>query len=453
MTQNHWLFLSVLITSFVGPFMGSSINIAIPAMAAEFILPAEKLSWIVTAFLLGAVSLLLPVGKLADIAGRKRLYRIGLTAVMLTTLGCALAPSVEVLIICRLLQGMSLAMIFGTSLAMLVAAHRPGERGRVIGYSAAASYLGLSLGPVLGGLISHYLGWRPIFFFTAAGLLLSLAAMAKVRGEWYGAKGEKLDYTGSVIYCAASVMTVYGLSASADHPAMKYLLLGGMVLFAVFLWEQRSVPNPLVELQLFQNKLFALSNLAAMIHYSSTFALGFVLSLYLQLIRGFDAATAGLFLLLQPAMMALFSPLAGSLSDRLQPRLVASTGMVMTAVGLAALSQLTADTPTVWIMGNLLFIGIGFAFFSSPNSNAIMGSVGERHYGVAAAIMAVMRLSGQSVSMAVVTLLLSVYTVEAVSPGYLPSLLAGFQTIFAVLALSCTCGVAASLARGPRHKM
>jgi len=335
-------------------------------------------------------------------------------------------------------------------MAILVSSHKPEERGKVIGYSSAAVYIGLSLGPVIGGMITQYFGWRLIFFLTAAGLVLSFAAVSKVSDEWYGDKQEKLDYFGSLLYCAASSMVLYGLSAYAEHPMVKYIFFGGVVLFGIFLLEQSRVSNPLLEMGLFHNTIFTMSNLAAMIHYSSTFALGFLLSLYLQLIRGFDASTAGLFLLLQPSMMALFSPKAGALSDRLQPRFVATSGMAMTAIGLAAFSFLTAVSPIWQIAVNLLFIGIGFAFFSSPNSNAIMGAVEPRQYGVAASVLSVMRLGGQAISMAIVTVLLSVYTVDAMSPEYLPSLLAAFHKIFEVLAVSCVLGVAASLARGKR---
>ena len=450
MTQSKWIFLAVLITSFIGPFMGSSINIAIPSMAKEFQLPVEQLSWVVTAYLLGSASALLPFGKLADIIGRKRLYRIGIVAIIITTIGSGLAPSMDILVLFRLLQGVSLAMIFSTGMAILVSSHKPEERGKVIGYSSAAVYIGLSLGPVIGGMITQYFGWRLIFFLTAAGLVLSFAAVSKVSDEWYGDRQEKLDYVGSFLYCAASSMVLYGLSAYAEHPMVKYIFFGGVVLFGIFLLEQSRVSNPLLEMGLFHNTIFTMSNLAAMIHYSSTFALGFLLSLYLQLIRGFDASTAGLFLLLQPSMMALFSPKAGALSDRLQPRFVATSGMAMTAIGLAAFSFLTAVSPIWQIAVNLLFIGIGFAFFSSPNSNAIMGAVEPRQYGVAASVLSVMRLGGQAISMAIVTVLLSVYTVDAMSPEYLSSLLAAFHKTFEVLAVSCVLGVAASLARGKR---
>ena len=454
MTEEKKIFIAVLITSFMGPFMGSSINIAIPTMAADFGVPAQELSWVVTAYLLGSVALLVPFGRLADIVGRRHLYAVGTLAVAVATFLAGLMQTVPSLIFFRLLQGLALATIFSTGMAMLVASHAPGERGRVIGYSAASTYIGLSLGPVLGGLITQYMGWRLIFFLSAALNLVSGLIALRVRGEWYGERHGGMDIRGCVLYSAASTMILYGISAYASNPVMRYVFFGGILLLLAFVYEQLHSPAPLIDISLFKSTIFAMSNLAALLNYSATFAISFLLSLYLQLIRGFDASTAGLFLLLQPMMMALLSPRAGALSDRHEPRLVASAGMALTTLGIFGFSFLTAATPMIWVGMVFLLIGTGFAFFSSPNSNAIMGAVEPRFYGVASSMLSVMRISGQAMSMAVVTLLLAVYTAStvaaAVTPAYLTELLAAIQSIFRILAVTCAVGVAASLARGRR---
>ena len=450
MTQNRWILFAVLSISFFGPFMASSINIAIPAMGKDFELMPEQLSWVVTAFLVGSAAFLVPFGKLADIVGSKRLFCIGLRFLLAATVAGALSPDAFWLILFRLLQGVSLAMIFSTSMAMLVASHPPAQRGRVIGYSAAATYIGLSLGPVVGGLMTQFLGWRLIFWCMAGGILLSLLAMGTVEGEWYGEPSDRLDYIGSLLYSLSAGLLLYGLSSYGTYPFAGAFLAAGVIFFILFLWEQYKAEYPLINWQLFRSGIFAFSNLAAMIHYSSTFALGFILSLYLQLLRGFDAAFAGLFLLLQPVMMAAFSPLAGSLSDKKQPRLVASSGMAMTALGLAVFLLMDENSSLFLIGGNLLFIGVGFAFFSSPNSNAIMGSVSSREYGIAAAVLSVMRIGGQAISMAIVTVILTTTTASVPEAEYLPSLMQVFHRVFAVFAVLCSLGVFISLARGRR---
>ena len=430
--------------------MGSSINIAIPYMAREFGVPAPDLSWVVTGYLLGSVALLVPFGRLADILGRRYLYVRGTAAVAVTTFAGGLMPDALSLIICRFAQGLALATIFSTGMAMLVASHRPDERGRVIGCSAAATYIGLSLGPVLGGLITQYLDWRWIFFLAGGVDLCSALLASRVQEEWYGNREGGMDWPGTALYILSSVMLLFGLSASSTHLWMRWVLAAGAVLLFVFVWEQRRAAAPIIDITLFHNTLFAMSNLAALLNYSATFAISFLLSLYLQLLRGLEASSAGLFILLQPLIMAILSPIAGHLSDHHEPRIIASLGMALTTLGILGFSFLEADTPWLLVGLNFVCVGIGFALFSSPNSNAIMGAVQPRFYGIASSILALMRLSGQAVSMAVVTFLLTMYSLPAADAGYAESLLAGIQHVFQVLIVSCALGAAVSLLRGRR---
>lgn len=451
MTQARGVLLAVLITSFIGPFMGSAINLAIPAIGEEFGVAAVDLSWIVSSYLLGSVAILLPVGKLADIYGRKKIYLIGVASLLVCTVGAGLTLTVWSLIVWRFLQGMATAMVFSTGMTMIILVHQPNERGKVIGYSAAATYIGLSLGPMLGGMITHYFGWRGIFILTAVVLAIGLQMMMKVKDEWYGARGEAFDYWGSLYYAIAGVGILYGCSKVVDDVFAIYILGVGLCFLGIFIWQQCHTESPLLDLKLFrQNTVFTMSNLAAMINYSATFAIGFSLSLYLQIIRGFDAPAAGMILLIQPCIMALFSPMAGALSDKMEPRIVASIGMALNAIGLMAFAFLGHATP-IWQIG-LIFavIGLGFALFSSPNNNAIMGSVSPRYYGIAASVLAVMRLAGQAMSMAIVTLILSIYASDIIATNYLDNLLRGFCITFAVFAVLCGLGVMASLARGKR---
>lgn len=452
MTQAKLVFLAVLTTSFVGSFMGSAINLAIPAIGNEYGVSAAHLSWIISAYLLGSVAVLLPMGKLADIVGRKKIYCIGTGLLAVFTLIAGMSSSITMLVICRFIQGMATAMIFSTGMAMLISVYEPQKRGRVIGFSASATYIGLSLGPMIGGMITHYIGWRSIFYFIAVVMAVSLAAMLKVKSEWYGAKGEKFDFMGSLCYIIASPAILYGFSAFTGDSRAKFILVGGFLLLGIFLWHQSRTVSPIFDVKLLRrNTVFAMSNLAAMINYSATFAIGFILSLYLQLIRGFDAPSAGLVLLIQPIIMAVLSPKAGALSDKVEPRIVASIGMALNMVGLGIFAFLRADTP-IWLIGlNLVIIGMGFALFSSPNNNAIMGAVEPKFYGVASSILAAMRLIGQAMSMAIVTMLLSSYAQDTLSVDYLVHLLRGFCVAFGVFSVLCGIGVAASLARGRRE--
>lgn len=444
------VFMSVLITSFFGPFMASSVNVAIPSMALEYGVNAENLTWVLTLFLLGAVAFLLPCGKLADIKGRRKIYQLGCIGVALSTLFCIFTSDLKTLLLFRFIQGVCMSMNFSTGMAMLIASNPPQKRGQIIGYSAACVYLGLSLGPVIGGALTEFLGWRTIFIFTAAGMSMSIYIMHFVKQEWYGNQKEKLDIPSSFLYALASTSVLYGLSDYVSHPLMKWLVVLGLVFGALFIARQKYTQYPLFTLNLFKNTIFAMSNLAALIHYSATFGISFVLSLYLQIIRGLDPLNAGILLLLQPIMMSILSPFAGALSDKFEPRLVASSGMTLTAAGLFSFSTIANNTSFYYIGSILLIIGIGFALFSSPNNNAIMGSVQPEFYGVASSILAAMRMFGQATSMAIVSLLLSIYTTNIIPAEYLTSLLSGMQQIFLVLAITCTIGIFCSMARGAK---
>ncbi|NLP41709.1 MAG: MFS transporter [Veillonellaceae bacterium] len=441
----------VMMTSFLAPFMGSSINLAIPAIGAEFSGSTVFLSWVVSGYLLASAAFLLPFGRLADIIGRKKVLITGLILFSLFALLSGLAWSAESIIIFRVGHGIATSMIFGTGMAIITSVYPPQKRGFAIGVIASATYVGLSLGPVIGGLMVHYLGWRSIFYFSSlAGIIAAVLALWRLKGEWAGAKGEKFDLLGSLCYMLAITTILYGLSSVSTDSWGKYALGLGIILLGLFLFYESKHPYPILHIGLFRhNTIFAFSNLAAMINYSATFAVGFMVSLLLQVVMRIDSDVAGLILLSQPLIMALFSPYAGSISDRIEPRIVASIGMGLNTLGLFVFSFVTSSTPLWLLMVNLAIIGLGFALFSSPNNNAIMGSVEKQFYGVASSTLGTARLTGQAMSMAIVTLLLSVYVGGAdLTQNHADLLLVGFRATFLVFTVLCAGGVLASLARG-----
>jgi len=436
--------------SFLTPFMGSAINIALPSIGREFEMDAILLSWVATAYLLAAAMCLVPFGRVADIHGRKRVFTIGIAAYTVASFLCALAPSGLILIASRVLQGTSSAMIFGTGVAILTSVYPPGERGRVLGFNVAAVYTGLSLGPFLGGFLTQNLGWRSVFLINVPlGILIVAFVLWQLQGEWAEAKGEKFDFAGSAIYGVALAALMYGFSLLPATSGAGIILVGALGLVAFIGWEAKA-RSPVLNIGLFRNNpVFAFSNLAALINYSATSASGFLLSLYLQYIKGLTPQEAGLILVAQPVMQAIFSPVAGRLSDKVEPRIVASAGMGLTVVGLALFSFLKEETATAFIVAGLILLGLGFALFSSPNTNAVMGSVEKRFYGVASATLGTMRLTGQMFSLGVAVLILAVNMgrVPITSPYY-PLFLESARVTFAIFAALCTGGIFASLARG-----
>jgi EmrB/QacA subfamily drug resistance transporter len=441
---------SAILASFLTPFMSSAINIALPAIGEQLSLGAVLLGWVATSYLLAAAMFLMPFGRLADLIGRKRLLATGLALYAVSSVLCALAPSAALLIAFRVAQGIGSALMFSTAVAILTSVYPPGRRGLALGLTAASTYIGLSLGPVLGGVLTQELGWRSIFWFNvppaAAGLVLVLW---RLKGEWAEAKGERFDVPGSVVLGVSLPALIYGLSRLPE-PAGIWLLAGGAVGVGAFLFLESRTRYPIFPVALLlRNRTFAFSNLAALINYSATFAVGFLLSLYLQYLKGFSPEQAGLILVSQPVIMAALSPVAGRLSDRVGARVLASAGMALATLGLALFALLRPGTGLALILGGLGVLGLGFALFSSPNTNAVMGSVHRKLYGIASATLGTMRLMGQMLSMAIAILIFTLLIGQTeITPAVYGPLERSLRLAFVIFAALCFVGVFASLARG-----
>jgi EmrB/QacA subfamily drug resistance transporter len=442
--------LVATMASFLFPFMGSAVNIALPSIGKELSLDAITLGWIATAYLLSSATLLVPLGRIADIYGRKKIFTFGIVILTISSLLSGMANSATMLISCRVFQGVGGAMLAGTAVALLTTVFPANERGKVLGINVAATYIGLSVGPVLGGVLTQHLGWRSIFFLSALlGLAVSGVVLWKLKGEWTGAKGERFDFAGSAIYILGLVALVYGFTLLPAMLGVGLIVGGAIGLSAFTRWEMRT-KSPVLDISLFKNsKAFTFSNLAALINYSATFAVAFLISLYLQYVKGFNPESAGLILVAMPAMQAIFSPLAGRLSDRIEPRLIASAGMALTTVGLVIFIFLNEATPLGLIIGNLVLMGLGFALFSSPNTNAVMSSAPKTAYGVASATLATMRQVGMVLSMGVAMWMFTLYMGRVqITPEYYPLFQQSMKTAFIIFAVLCFGGIFASLARG-----
>jgi EmrB/QacA subfamily drug resistance transporter len=438
------------LSSFLTPFMASSINIALPSIGRDLAMDAVSLSWVATTYSLAAAMFLVPFGRLADIVGRKKIYLAGIVVYMVTTFFNGISHSGNALIIFRALEGIGAAMIFGTGTAILTSVFPPGERGRALGLNVSATYLGLSLGPFLGGLITQYLGWRSIFFCSLPlGALVLILGLWKLHGEWAEAKGERFDLTGSILYALSLVLVMYGLSR-LPAPLGGALIGAGLIGLVIFVILESRLTSPVLNVQLFrQSAVFTLSNLAALINYSATSASGFLLSLYLQNVMGLTPQSAGVVMISQPIMQAIFSPLAGKLSDRVEPRFVASAGMGLTVVGLFLLRAIGASTPLIYVIGCLILLGLGFALFSSPNTNAVMSCVERKCYGVASATLGTMRLIGNMLSLGIASLTFALIIGRVqITPEVTPLFIQSARTIYSIFTVLCLLGVLASLARG-----
>ncbi len=448
--KNMVLFVTTL-SSFLNPFMSSAINVALPVVGREFHMDAILLGWVSTSFLLSSAMFLVPFGRIADIHGRKRIFNYGMIVFTLSTFLCGVSFSSWSLIAFRVVQGVGSTMVFATAVAILTSVFPPEERGKALGINVTGVYSGILIGPFAGGILTHFMGWRSLFFATIVICMLIIPlALYTFPDESTESHGEKMDYPGMLLYCISLPLVMYGFSALPGTAGFA-MIAAGSAIFALFVFIESRERFPLVAVSIFKNRVFALSNLASLINYSATFAITFLISLYLQYIKGMTPQYAGMVLIAQPVMMVLFSSMAGALSDRIEPRLIASAGMGLATVGLFFLAFIDAGTSVGRIVFVLACIGLGFALFSSPITNAVMGSVEKRHYGLASAVIGTMRLFGMMLSMGVIMIVFSVFIGRvSITPAIYPAFLKSLRVIFIISTALCLCGIVPSLVREKR---
>ncbi len=459
---------AVILTALLTTFTGSALNLSVPAIDVEFHAGATAIGWVISAYILAAAALSVPLGRVADLTGRPRILKGGILVFSICSGVISFAGSLEVLLLFRVFQGIGAAMIFATNQAVLISHFPPEKRGKALGYLVASTYTGLTAGPVLGGILNHTLGWRSIFllmcligivtFGISVKALPSGSASPHERGNEKGqgeTKRKDMDLFGSLLYILTIVSLMYGLSAFSTVAFARYLIPISILLLFLFVRRELRIESPIIQVRLFRRNIgYLLSNLAAFLNYGATFALGYLLSLYLQVVRGFDSQAAGLILISQPLIMAVLSPYAGHLSDRVSPHKLASFGMGLCAIGLFLFIFVTEDHPLVLVVLYLVVVGLGFAFFSSPNTNAVMGCVEPKDYGVASSILATMRNLGHSGSMAIVTFIVSFFLGNTpLGQADAAIIIHVMRVCFILFTCLCTVGVFISLARSKEQSI
>jgi EmrB/QacA subfamily drug resistance transporter len=441
--------LTTMFASFMNPFMLSGVNISLPDIQHHFGCSASLLGWIINSFLLINAILLLPVSKMSDTFGRVKFFKIGLYLFTIFTFASALSPNIPVLIVLRIFQGAGAALMQVTGLAIVTSAYPPDKRGVALGLNIGAVYTGLSIGPFIGGLLTQLGGWQMVFLASAPfGIVAILLAHLNLKELKPEKSDVPFDLKGSIVCSLAILSFVYG-GGKILTPYGILFFVTGIILFAYFFMLEKKHRSPILNVQLFKtNKLFSYSNMAALINYAATSGVGFLLSLYLQFGKGLSPRDAGLVLVAQPIMMAVSAPLTGRLSDKTRPGILASIGMFLTLAGLISLSFIQKGTPIGMITAVLVVLGLGFGFFSSPNTNAIMGSVDRKDYGMASGTSATMRVFGQTMSMMLVTIFISLMLGKAqISAATVDLFLKSMKICFVIFACFCIPGIWFSLQR------
>lgn len=388
-----------MLASMMGTLDASIANVAVPTIAKAYGHSVDDAEWVLLSFMLVTSSTLVLFGRLGDMFGQKRIYLTGFAVFGLSSLACALAPTLGFLIAARAIQGLGAAMLVSSSQALIVDTFSAQQRGRAIGLNGAAVAAGLSLGPILGGIIVTYSDWRWIFLINVPVSMIALAGAAFVLKRQERQKKEGFDPIGAALSIAG--LFAISLALSRSHiwgwtsPWTTGLLIGSVVLFAAFVFVEGRVKAPTLDLQLFKIRIFAFSVLAALLYFVAFAGLIFIVPLSAQTVLGYTALAAGLLLVPITGLNIVLAPLAGALSDRVPVRYVSTAGAVLVTIGLFVMSRLPAHPSTLELIAGLVVAGIGTAVFSQPNNSAIMGSAPANRRGIAAGTLATARTTGQ----------------------------------------------------------
>jgi len=439
------LLLVGILVSFLTPFVRSSINLALPSIAYDFDLSAVSLTWISTIYLLVNAILYIPFGRVGDIYGRKRIFQYGLIIFTISSFVSAFSTSGEMFLFTRIFQAIGNAMIFANLNAMISSAFPVNERGRAFGLTSMGVFVGLIFGPILGGAITEIVGWRTLFYLDTVIGIIAAFAITRFKHDWVDAEGEKLDILGSFLLGISLIFIIYGFSDPTSSYSI-FLVIAGIIGLSAFYLVEKRVAFPLVNLGLFKSKSFTFGNITAFINYGAFVSVGFILTLYLQYLKGYGPLTAGLIVSIQSIMMVIVSPFAGRLSDKIDPRNVSTAGMVLTTIGVALMTLIDYKNATYLGGVSLIIFGAGIGLFYSSNTKVVMSAVDKKYFGVASATLSNVRSMGQIFGIGIVMLIISAILGNAqIMPSNYPELFTSIKIALAAIAVLSAVGIFTSI--------
>ena len=445
MESKNLILIICTILSFFTVFAVNAVTIVIPSIAAEYGMSNIIQNWVTIIFLLVVAVLSVPAGQISGKYGLKKVTILSIILFIIISIVNVLVTSQEQFLVCRFVLGISLAFINVTSMAMIVSVFPPEERGKALGINITGVYVGLSLSPVLGGILDYNLGWRSVVLFGVPFLFAILALLlTKIDEEWSSFENIPLDIKGSLTYGIGMVLFMYGFTILNTAMGIALTVLGIIILIGFALIELRE-KNPVFDIKFFKNHKFLSANFASLCAYLATYAVTTILNYHLQYIKGLDSQTAGMILLAAPLCQVVLAPIAGRLSDKFVPQILAAIGMALGTISLFLFSSLSSTTSMEFLFVAMIIYGIGFGLFSPPNTNVIMGSVPPKDTSVASAAVATMRTVGQAMSMGILTLVFAfVMGNVPMIEQYYPLLITSCQITCLICVVLCIASVFAS---------
>lgn len=434
------------LTSFFTVFLSSAVMVAVPSLASEFGMSNIIQNWVTMLFFLAVAIFTIPAGQLSGKFGLKKSMVFGSAVYILSSIVAVFSINSEMFLICRLIQGIGVSFLNVASMAMVVSAFSPQERGKAIGINVTGVYLATSTSPVIGGFLNFQFGWRSIFLTSVPFLILILVLLiSQIKEEWITMGEVPIDWKGCIVYSLGILLFIYGFTR-LDESIGIILTVVGIIVLGLFVALELREKYPVFDVKFFKNPKFSSANFAALTAYLATFAVTTIVNYHLQYIRGYDSQMAGLILLVAPLIQVIMAPISGRLSDKVNPQKLAAIGMFFGAISLAMLSMLGDSTPLWFLIVAMISHGLGFGIFSSPNTNAIMGSVPPKDTPVASASVATMRVIGQTMSMGMLTLVFAfVMGNVPIVEKYFPLLITSSQITCLICMVLCVASIFASL--------
>ena len=429
-SQNYhwWAYGAVAIGMFINVMDQSGINIALPQIADDFAADIPTVQWISLGYSLATSAMLMPMGRLSDMIGRKRVYLTGFAGFVLLAIVAGLSRNLGILIAAKIVQGMASAGVQANSMAFITEVFPDNQRGKAMGLYMAIIGIGAISGPMVGGLLVSEFGWRSIFF---AGIPISLIAMAsaglvlKGRTATQSARGSgsSFDWIGAALSSGALVAFLLAMTNAWKlgwmSPPVVAAFAAALVMLAGFIYWEMRTPQPMLDLSLFRNRVFSMAIGARFASFLGGSSIFFLMPFYLIQVLNYEARHAALLLMPGALGMAILGPLSGRLSDRFGTRWPATAGMVSSAAAMFILSTVGLNSPAWHIIVGMTLSGVGMGTFSSPNTSAIMGSLSRDKFGVVSGFVNLTRTSANVTGIAVATTLVSI---TMASQGFEPTL-------------------------------
>jgi EmrB/QacA subfamily drug resistance transporter len=446
--QKWWVLGAIGVGSFMSALDASVVNTVLPILRDAFESDIATIEWVVTIYLLVLSGLLLTFGRLGDIRGHKSVYLWGFGVFVGSSALCGMASSPAMLVIFRGLQAIGGAMLASNAPAIITGTFPAEQRGRAFGLASTMTYLGLTVGPSLGGWLTHSFGWRSVFYIN-----IPVGIMAIALSQWYipgdapAKQGQRFDLAGAAVFLAGLIALLLGLNRGAElgwaSPTVVGLLIGAILLLGVFIIVERRTPDPMLDLNLFRISMFSNATASAILNYICVYSITFLMPFYLIQGRGLNPAQAGLLLTAQPVLMAIAAPISGALSDRFGSRGLGVLGMGILTVGLYLLSNITDSTGLWFVAMGLAVAGSGTGTFISPNTSALMGAAPRTHQGIASGVMATARNLGMVLGIGLAGAIFTTHLAQNTSDA----LYQGIEMGFLVAAGVAVLGVGMSAAK------